>query len=1058
LIKHFNSRNRSSNVTITRGVLKIFLPVFVLAVSVTVAILLVSDSIEMMTFRSDEQHTVAIQTANLNSDILQAYSDLVILAQGKAVKRLWDDTGRPLPEILADLTEDYLNVSMYRELYDQIRLLDENGKEIARVNFNNGLPISVHQKDLQNKKDRYYFKDAFKLNRGEVFISPFDLNIEYGKIEQPLKPMLRFATPVFDLRGLKRGIILLNYFGAKLFERLTDKDHSKEKRTMLLNREGYWLFGPSSDDEWGFMYEDRKDRTFAKTYPDAWQRIKSQDSCQFVTSQGMFTSKTVYPLIVGKKSIMGSDKHYYWKAVSFVSSKVLYSARNNRHIIAMPVLGFLLIVWLLGVWRVVKANNLRRQAEEELLKYQIHLEELVEERTTRLKESEAKFRGFVEFSSDWIWEVNSDGIYTYASPQVEILLGYKPEELVGKTPLDLMSPKEARRMAAIFKDLVKDGKPIISVENTKLHKNGRHIILETSGVPIFDETGKITGYSGVAQDISERRRQETILATQLRLIELAGVESVGDLLQTFLNETEKLTGSEISFYHFVDADEKSLHLKSWSTNTLENLCSLELKGTQYPIDKAGVWVDCVREGRPVVHNDYASLPHRKGFPKGHAPVVRELVVPVYFENRMVAILGLGNKKTDYLDEDIQIASDLAKMAWEIVGRKLAEEERDNLEAQLRQSQKMEAIGQLAGGIAHDFNNLLQAILGYGDLVMLSIEIDNFIRPSIEQILKAGHRAKILVQQLLAFSRRQVLEMKDVNLNDIITDLMKMVRRMIGEHISLKVQSTHNLGIVHADPGQIEQILMNLCVNARDAMENGGTITIKTENLRIDESFCENNSWAKPGRYVLLNVSDTGCGMTDDTIGKIFDPFFTTKGVKEGTGLGLSTVYGLVKQHRGMIHVDSEVGKGTTFKIYLPLVERSATVVAEKVKSSATGGTETILLAEDNEMVRDLSQKFLEDVGYTVLIAGDGEDALRVFDDHADKIDLALLDVMMPKLGGRAVYEHIREARPEIRILFSSGYSEDSIHTNFVLDVGLDLIQKPYLRDDLLHRVREVLSI
>ncbi len=264
-------------------------------------------------------------------------------------------------------------------------------------------------------------------------------------------------------------------------------------------------------------------------------------------------------------------------------------------------------------------------------------------------------------------------------------------------------------------------------------------------------------------------------------------------------------------------------------------------------------------------------------------------------------------------------------------------------------------------------------------------------------------------------------------------------------------------MVRADRGQIDQILMNLCVNARDAMREGGTITIETENVRIDEAFCESHAWATPGRYVLLSVSDTGSGIDEETLASIFDPFFTTKQPGEGTGLGLAVVYGSVKQHKGMVDAHSEVGQGTTFRIYLPLGERTGATVDDKIEDSIPGGSETILLVEDDEKVLRLTKVLLEQVGYTVLPAGDGEEALRVFDEHADAIDLAVLDVVMPKLGGRAVFERIRQKRPQLRAVFASGYSIDAIHTNFVLDEGLAFIQKPYQRAELLRKVRETLD-
>ncbi len=380
-----------------------------------------------------------------------------------------------------------------------------------------------------------------------------------------------------------------------------------------------------------------------------------------------------------------------------------------------------------------------------------------------------------------------------------------------------------------------------------------------------------------------------------------------------------------------------------------------------------------------------------------------------------------------------------------------------LEDQLRHALKMEAVGQLAGGVAHDFNNLLTVILGHGNLALLSLEKDHSAAASLEQIIKAGDLAATLTRQLLAFSRRQVLEMVDLNLNVVINDLMKMIRRVLGEHITLDVITGHNLGTVRADRGQMEQILMNLCVNARDAMLKGGKITIETENVLIDESYCSSHPLAERGRYVLLSVTDTGSGMDEETLNHVFEPFFTTKGIGEGIGLGLSTVYGIIKQHNGMVNVYSEVGKGSTFKIYLPQVERSASSVGTKIEGQTPGGIETILLAEDDSGVRKLSKTILENAGYNVLTAVDGKEAKCIFDENADTIDMALLDVVMPNLGGRDVYEHIMKKRPQMRVLFASGYSMNAIHTNFVLDEGLQLIQKPYNAVTLLRRVREILD-
>ena len=394
---------------------------------------------------------------------------------------------------------------------------------------------------------------------------------------------------------------------------------------------------------------------------------------------------------------------------------------------------------------------------------------------------------------------------------------------------------------------------------------------------------------------------------------------------------------------------------------------------------------------------------------------------------------------------------------DVTERKEAEEERERLEAQLRQAQKMEAVGQLAGGIAHDFNNLLQVILGHLELVQNDMGPEFPSHQEIEEARTAGEKAAELTRQLLAFSRRQVIQPVNLDLNELVHGLLKMIGRLIGEDIELRFVSGRRLGVVHVDKGQIEQVLMNLCVNARDAMPKGGTLIIETENVTIGDEYCRAHPWATEGRYVLLSVTDTGHGMDALTRSQIFEPFFTTKGIGKGTGLGLATAYGIVRQHNGLIHVYSEPGMGTAFKIYLPIVDRPAQSVGPKLEARVEGGTEVVLVAEDEEKVRELVIRILREAGYTVLAARDGEEALRLVEEHSSSIALAILDVMMPKLGGRDVMERVQHKYPHIRFLFSSGYSENAIHTNFVIKEGLNLISKPYRGSDLLRAVRRVLG-
>jgi len=384
-------------------------------------------------------------------------------------------------------------------------------------------------------------------------------------------------------------------------------------------------------------------------------------------------------------------------------------------------------------------------------------------------------------------------------------------------------------------------------------------------------------------------------------------------------------------------------------------------------------------------------------------------------------------------------------------------ERRSLEEQLHQAQKMEAIGHLAGGVAHDFNNILQAIVAYSSILLESLPEHDEKREFADEISRGAQRASALTRQLLAFSRRQILEMQDLDMNAVVRGLVTMIRRLIGADIDVKVREGRNLGIVHADRGQMEQVLLNLCVNARDAMPEGGVLTIETEHVVMDQEYCKAHGWASPGRYVLLGVSDTGCGMDAETQERIFEPFFTTKELGKGTGLGLATVYGIVRQHQGMVQVYSEFGKGTRFSVYLPSIEPSELYAETEPVERARGGTETILVAEDDPTVRKLAARILENAGYTVLPAGDGREAIEIFNGRKDPVDLIILDVVMPKMGGKPVYDVLHQEHAGLRFLFSSGYGTEAIHTGFVLNEGIELIQKPYAPDALLRKVREVLD-
>jgi two-component system, cell cycle sensor histidine kinase and response regulator CckA len=389
---------------------------------------------------------------------------------------------------------------------------------------------------------------------------------------------------------------------------------------------------------------------------------------------------------------------------------------------------------------------------------------------------------------------------------------------------------------------------------------------------------------------------------------------------------------------------------------------------------------------------------------------------------------------------------------DITARKHAEQ----LDERLRQSQKMGAVGQLAGGVAHDFNNLLGVILGYCDLLKLQLASDDSKRRMVEEIHSAAAHAAILTRQLLAFSRRQILRPVVLDLNRLVSEMGTMLRRLIGENIEVITLLLPELGRIKADPIQIEQILINLALNARDAMPHGGIITIETTNVELDESHVRQHAEVKTGSYVMLAMSDTGVGMDSDTQARIFEPFFTTKQPGEGTGLGLSTVYGIVLQSAGYIWAYSEPGNGTTFRVYLPSVEEKATIIGREETSSIRGGSETILLVEDNAPMRQLARQMLKGFGYAVLDAGRPSEAIRTAQQHKGPIALLITDIVMPEVNGHVLAETLTAVRPEMKVLYASGYS-DRAGESGELEAEWPLLEKPFTREGLANTVRELLD-
>ena len=627
-----------------------------------------------------------------------------------------------------------------------------------------------------------------------------------------------------------------------------------------------------------------------------------------------------------------------------------------------------------------------------------------------LRESEEKYRLIIENQTDLIEKVDLEGIIHFVSPSYCRMYGEKEEDLLGKTGWHLVHLEEdIKIIKSVLEDIKKPPYKCYVEHRIKTKDGLRWFGWASNGV--LDDNNNVTSIVSVGRDITERKEAEKRRKeSEIRYRVLFETSADGILIVDI--ETKEFKYANPALCRMLGYSEEEL--KTMGIEDIHPKESLEYVFSEFEAQVRGEKtlvrdIPCLRKDGEIVYTDINATP---------------------------ALIDGRNC-------DVGFFRDIT--------------EHRQLEEQLRQSQKMEAIGTLAGGVAHDFNNLLTAMLGYSEMLIADPGLNDSQRKYIEEIKKASERAASLTQQLLAFSRKQILKPKILNINTLVTDIKKMLHRLIGEDIHLISKLDSKLGVIKADPGQVEQVIMNLVVNARDAMPKGGKLTIETLNVFLDKDYKKAHVDIRPGWYVMLAVSDTGHGMDEKTKERIFEPFFTTRG--KGTGLGLSTIYGIVKQSGGYVWVYSELNKGTSFKIYFPRVdevEKEGDKIPEDKKSLK--GSETILIVEDEEVVRDLIFESLKKFGYNVIEAENGKKALQVCKKNNDKsIHILITDVIMPGMGGRELAKKLEKLKPKMKVIYISGYTVNAIVHHMVLDEGVAFLQKPFSPQALAQKVREVLD-
>jgi two-component system, cell cycle sensor histidine kinase and response regulator CckA len=683
---------------------------------------------------------------------------------------------------------------------------------------------------------------------------------------------------------------------------------------------------------------------------------------------------------------------------------------------------------------------------------------------TRLKKAgiammlgEQRYRSMFEQADTPAFITNTDGDIVYVSPAFEKITGYTFKESEGRPFTQCFEETTPDGVTfSMFRDVLSNSQTIRTHEITIRKKNGATCSVELKLQHYHDN--RTEGAIGMLYDLTQRKRLESLTEFRLGLMRQAEHASIDDILRNALDEAEKLTDSTFGFIFFLSDDSGSKHRCIWSARVRDQMQAMSKHGVYHPFDVTPFLKESIESGRITIVNEYPGIGHAH-FPAGHPGIFRSLSVPIIEKGKVLAVLMLSNKRSPYNDNDAQWIGTLSDLVWDVVVRKRASQAEMRNQSILLQIQKMELIGQLAGGIAHDFNNMLGVILGNAELALSCDGLDASVEENLQEIYQAAERSAEMTSQLLAFARRQTAVPKVLDIDESIGETLPILQRVVGEKIEIDWNPLAADCKVRIDPSQLDQILMNLCLNARDAMNGAGKIVIKVRRARIGASQVDKDSVRLPGNYALISVTDTGHGISDKDKPHIFEPFFTTKLLGKGTGLGLSSVYGIVKQNRGFVDFESKEAIGSTFYVYLPLYRITPdSVEGENGAMDEYDGQAKILVVEDEPEILNLCRMMLEKSGFTVFAATCPSEAIMFAEENSGKIDLLLTDVVMPEMNGADLSSKLSTISPGFRVLFMSGYSADIISSHGFTNPPVNVIRKPFTFKALTDKVRETLEM